>query len=76
MAFAWREEFEQFADLAPGWLDIAGLGAAQEMFELGEHLLGLRSGLIGRQEDEMCAFGAHFGDGERRFHSMVSARFV
>ena len=50
------------ADLSPGGFDIARLSLSDEMFEFGEHLFdGIEVGAVGRQEDEVRAFGS--GDG-------------
>jgi hypothetical protein len=58
-AFVRWEEVEQFTDLAPGRLDFARLGVAQQVLQLGEDLFdGLEVGAVWRQEDEVSAFGA------------------
>ena len=61
-ALGWREEVEELADLSPGGFDVTGLGLSDEMFELGEHLFdGIEVGAVGRQEDEVGAFGSYDG---------------
>jgi hypothetical protein len=46
------------ADLSPGGVDVTRLSLPDEMFELGEDLFdGIEVGAVGRQEDEVGAFG-------------------
>ena len=57
-ALGLREEVEELADLSPGGFDVTALSLAEEMFELGEDLFDrIEIGAVGRQEDEVSAFG-------------------
>jgi hypothetical protein len=47
------------AGLSPGGVDVTRLSLPDEMFELGEDLFdGIEVGAVGRQEDEVGAFGS------------------
>ena len=67
-ALGGREEVEELADFSPGGFDVTGLGLSDEMFELGEDLFdGIEVGAVGRQEDEVSAFGSDDGAGGLAF---------
>jgi hypothetical protein len=40
----WGEEIEEFSDLSPSCFELAGLGVAQKMFELGIRFQSARPG--------------------------------
>ena len=61
-ALGWREEVEELAEPSPGGFDVTGLSLSDEVFELGEHLFDrIEVGAVGRQEDEVSAFGSDDG---------------
>jgi hypothetical protein len=46
------EEIQQFADLSPGYLDVARLCRSDQVFEFGEDLLDrIEVRTVGRQEE-------------------------
>ena len=50
------------ADLSPGGFEVTRLSFSDEVFELGEDLFdGIEVGAVGRQEDEVSAFGSDDG---------------
>jgi hypothetical protein len=50
------------ADFSPGGFEVTRLSLSDEVFELGEDLFdGIEVGAVGRQEDEVSAFGSDDG---------------
>ena len=50
------------ADFLPGGFEVTRLSLSDEVFELGEDLFdGIEVGAVGRQEDEVSAFGSDDG---------------
>src|ERR1700736_1952195 len=59
LAFFGREMIKERTDLAPGRLDGALCGLAQQVLELGEDLLnGVEIRAVRREEEEPCAGGS------------------
>lgn len=73
-AFGGCEDVEEFADLAPGRLDVARLGVSQKMLQLGKDLLDrIEVWAIGRQKDQVSAHGP---DGVAGCFALVAAEIV
>ena len=63
-ALGGTEEIEELSDLSPSGLDVTRLSVSDEMLELGEDLLDrVEIGAVGRQKDEVRAFGSNDGAG-------------
>ncbi len=74
MAHSCGEKVEEFADFSPCCLDVAWLGIAQEMSELGKDLFDrIEVGTLGRQEEQMRSLGA---DGVAGRLALVTAEVV
>ena len=73
MRLGGTQEIEEFSDLSPSGLDVTRVSVSDEMLELGEDLLDrVEIGAVGRQKDEVRAFGSTMA---RRF-ALVAAEVV